>query len=139
MSDKMERDIVTQSGRSLDDLTMEAVLNGKLTEADFRISGETLIHQARAAEQAGYRQLGQNFRRAAELTHVSNEEVLAIYRALRPGRTSYDTLIALSERLAHELQAPLTSALVKEAAEVYRSRGLIGRESDNTEGDTPTN
>ena len=133
MPDKTERDVVTQSGRNLDDLTMEAVLSGELTEADFRISGETLIHQARAAEQAGYRQLGQNLRRAAELTRVSNEEVLAIYRALRPGRTSYDTLIALSERLAHELQAPLTSALVREAAEVYLARGLIERESDSTE------
>ena len=117
--------ITTQTGKHLDELTMEAILQGKLTEADFRISAETLQHQAQAAEEAGYVQQGRNLRRAAELTGVSNEEVLAIYNALRPGRTSYRALIALATRLEQTLDAPLTAALVREAAEVYLARGLV--------------
>jgi len=117
--------ITTQTGRHLGELTMEAILKGKLSEADFRISAETLQHQAQAAEEAGYVEQGRNLRRAAELTDVSNEEVLAIYNALRPGRTSYRALVALATRLEQTLDAPLTAALVREAAEVYLARGLV--------------
>ena len=117
--------IRTQSGRTLDDLDMQAVLAGDLTAEDFRISGETLRRQAEAAEAAGYRQLAESLRRAAELTGVSNEQVLDIYNALRPGRATYGQLAALADRLEHDLNAPLTAALVREAAEVYRERGII--------------
>jgi len=117
--------IRTQSGRTLDELDMQAVLAGDLTAEDFRISGETLRRQAEAAEAAGYRQLAENLRRAAELTGVSNEQVLDIYNALRPGRTTYGQLAALADRLENELNAPLTAALVREAAQVYRERGII--------------
>jgi len=116
---------VTQSGKRRDDLTMDAILEGELSEADFRISASALRHQAEAAEEAGYGELGHNLRRAAELTAVSNEEVLAIYSALRPGRTTYSALIALAQRLEGEHGAPLTAALVREAAEAYLARGLI--------------
>ncbi|MBN1246027.1 MAG: propanediol utilization protein [Anaerolineae bacterium] len=124
MSRKPEN-VVSQSGRPLEELTMEALLKGELTEADFRISAETLLMQAEAAEDAGYVTQAGNLRRAAELTRVSNEEVLAIYHALRPGRTSYRALVALADRLEDDLDAPLTAALVREAAEVYRARGLV--------------
>jgi propanediol dehydratase small subunit len=124
-----ERDrTVSQSGRRLEDLTMDAIRSGELTEADFRISAETLHVQAEAAEKAGYATQAQNLRRAAELTRVSNEEVLAIYNALRPGRTSYETLTTLADRLEHDLDAPLTAALIREAAEVYLARGLVSSE-----------
>jgi len=125
MAESGEGAVVTRSGKHLDELTMDELLRGGLSEADFRISAETLRYQAADAEEAGYVELGQNLRRAAELTGVSNEEVLAIYNALRPGRTSYSALSALAERLAGELDAPLTAALVREAAEAYLARGLI--------------
>jgi propanediol dehydratase small subunit len=115
----------TKSGRALDELTIEAVLAGELTIADFRISGETLRRQADSAEVAGYRQLAENLRRAAELTGLSNQEVLDVYDALRPGRTTYDQLSALAERLEKEHQATLTAELVREAAQVYLARGVI--------------
>jgi propanediol dehydratase small subunit len=115
----------TKSGRTLDELTIDAVLAGKLTVADFRISDETLRRQADSAEAAGYRQLAENLRRAAELTRLSNQEVLDVYDALRPGRATYDQLIALAERLEGKHQATLTAALVREAAEVYLKRGII--------------
>lgn len=122
--------VVTQTGRRLDELTIDAVLQGKLREADFRIGAETLRCQAQAAEAAGYGQLGENLRRAAELTHVSNEEVLEIYSALRPGRTSYQTLITLADHLEEDLDAPLTGKLVREAAEAYLARGLVQRDEN---------
>ena len=120
-----KKTIHTATGRTLDDLSMEAVLKQQLTADDFRISGETLQQQADAAEAAGYRQLAENFRRAAELTRVSNEEVLEMYNTLRPGRTTHAQLIALAERLEREFDAPLTASLVREAAAVYLARGLV--------------
>lgn len=117
--------VYSATGRPLDALSMEAVLKGELTTNDFRISAETLRAQADAAEAAGYHQLAENFRRAAELTGISNEEVLAMYDLLRPGRTTHAQLLALAERLDREFDAPLTAALVREAAEVYLARGLV--------------
>jgi propanediol dehydratase small subunit len=124
----MTRDTVrTMSGRTLDELNIEAVLAGELTAEDFRISGETLRRQADAAETAGYRQLAENLRRAAELTRMSNQEVLDIYNALRPGRTTYGRLISLADHLENDLNAIMTAALVREAAEVYLERGVVAR------------
>ncbi len=115
----------TASGRMLDELTIKAVMAGELTIGDFRISGETLRHQADKAEGAGYWQLAENLRRAAELTHISNQEMLDIYNALRPGRATHSQLIGLANRLEDALNAPLTAALVREAAEVYLERGVV--------------
>jgi len=115
----------TFTGRSLQELSIEKILAGELTAEDFRTSAETLREQANAAESGGYRQLAENLRRAAELTCISNEEVLEIYNQLRPGRSNYKSLSALAERLEKEHQALLTSAMVREAAEVYRKRGIF--------------
>jgi propanediol dehydratase small subunit len=115
----------TFTGRPLQDLTIDKVLSGELTAEDFRTSAETLRKQADTAESAGYRQLAENLRRAAELTCLSNADVLDTYNQLRPGRSNYKSLIALAERLEQEHQAPLTSALVREAAEVYLQRGIV--------------
>ena len=106
---------------------MEALLAGELTTEDFRVSGETLRHQADAAEAAGYQQFAENLRRAAELTGISNKEVLEIYSKLRPGRTTHGELVALAEHLESDHNAPLTAALVREAAEVYLARGIVER------------
>ena len=113
------------TGRPLKDLTIEKVLAGEVTAEDFRTSAETLREQANAAETGGYRQLAENLRRAAELTCISNEEVLEIYNQLRPGRSNYRSLSALAERLENEYKATLTAAMVREAAEVYRKRGIV--------------
>ena len=103
---------------------MEALMSGELTTEDFRISDQTLRRQADAAEQAGYHALAGNLRRAAELTAVSNEEVLRIYEALRPGRSTYEELIGLADRLQGEHNARLTAELVREAAAAYREIGI---------------
>lgn len=119
-----KNDIRTQSGRRLGDLTLDAVLRQELTEADFRISAERLKHQARVARAAGYAQLSESLERAAELTRLSNQEVLSIYNKLRPGRASYSELTALGDRLQNVLGAPHTARLVFEAAEAYRTGGI---------------
>ena len=76
------------------------------------------------AETHGNPQLGDNLRRAAELTALPDDEVLAIYEALRPGRSTLAGLEAIASRLEAE-SAPLCAALVREAAEVYDRRGLL--------------
>jgi propanediol dehydratase small subunit len=117
--------ICTFSGRSVDELSIQGILSGDLKAEDFRIHGETLNHQARVSEEAGYTQLAENLRIAAELTHMSNEEVLDIYNTLRPRRTSYKEMIDMAERLQNEFTAPLTAAFVREAAAVYLKRGIV--------------
>ena len=115
------------SGRPLGTITEEAAEAGELTIADLQISAETLRAQATIARSAGYRQLAANLTRAAELTAVPNAEVLQMYETLRPGRASYDELIALADRLEQAHHAPESAALVREAAEVYQARNLLRR------------
>ena len=113
------------SGRRLNELRIEDVLGGGLSSEDFRISAETLCRQAQTAREAGYRQVAENLLRAAELTRLSNEDVLNIYDKLRPGRTTYPEMKAIAERLESDFDAPLTAAFIREAAEVYLKRGIV--------------
>ena len=122
-----KENIRTLSGKEIEDLTMEGLLSGELTADDFRISGKTLRYQADQAEGAGYPHLAANLRRAAELTRISNEEVFEIYHTLRPGRATFEQIMAAAERLEKALDAPLTAAFLREAAEVYRERGLLNK------------
>jgi propanediol dehydratase small subunit len=114
----------SHSGRGIADVTVEAACNGELALDDIRISRETLLKQAENAERTGSMQLGLNFRRAAEMTSLSTEDMLSAYEALRPRRSSFAELEGLADRLdAHD--APTCAALVREAAVVYRRRGLL--------------
>ena len=111
------------SGRPLDEITLKAAVHGDLSPADLRVHPQTLRHQAGVAEEHGNPQLGENLRRAAELTALADGEVLAIYEALRPGRTTGAQLAAIAGRL-EEADAPLCAALVREAAAVYERRAV---------------
>ena len=111
------------SGKPVDALTVEAVRTGEVGVADLRIHPETLERQAVVAERHGNPQLAENLRRAAELTRLPDDEVLAIYEALRPGRSSATQLTALAGSLA-DRGLPRCAALLTEAAEVYARRGL---------------
>ena len=79
------------SGKPVTDLTLEAVRAGEVSVADLRIHPETLERQALVAEQHGNPQLADNLRRAAELTELPDDDVLGIYEALRPGRSTAAT------------------------------------------------
>jgi propanediol dehydratase small subunit len=111
------------SGREVGDLTLEAVRRGELSLPDLRIHPETLERQASVAEAQANPQLAENLRRAAELTRLPDDEVLAIYDALRPGRSTPQQLAELAAGLAAR-GLPRCAALLTEAAEVYARRGL---------------
>ncbi len=111
------------SGKPVDGLTVDAVRAGEIGVADLRIHPETLERQAAVAERHGNPQLAENLRRAAELTRLPDDEVLAIYEALRPGRSTSAQLAELGASLAGR-GLPRCAALLTEAAEVYARRGL---------------
>jgi propanediol dehydratase small subunit len=118
-------DVRALSGRAVDSLTVEAVRAGEVGVADLRIHPDTLEHQAVVAAEHGNPQLAENLRRAAELTRLPDEEVLAVYEALRPGRSTPADLTTLAASLAGR-GLPRCAALVTEAADVYARRGLCG-------------
>jgi propanediol dehydratase small subunit len=115
----------SKTGKPPSELSLDAILAGKLSMADLSIGPLTLRSLADAVEADGNIVYANNLRRAAELTSMSNEEVMEIYRALRPGRATGAELLAIAHRLENEVGAPLTARLVREAAEVYRERGLV--------------
>jgi len=125
LGDNARDRVKAASGRRLSDITLEAVAAGEVNFNDLQVSAETLRAQARIARQAGYPQLAGNLSRAAELTAVPNDELLRMYEALRPGRSTYAEMIALATRLEQVYGAVETGRLAREAAEVYLQRGLL--------------
>lgn len=112
----------TFTGKKFEDITLESVMGGEIAPDDLRITAETLHLQAQIAEAVGRKQLAQNLRRAAELTHVPDERILEIYTALRPYRSTKAELLDIAHELQHKYNAPKCAALVCEAAEVYERR-----------------
>lgn len=115
------------SDRALTDITSDALRDGDLSADDLRTHGDTLRQQAQIAADAGYPQLANNLRRAAELTHVPNEEVLKIYEMLRPDRSSWDELNRLADYLEKTYQATVTADFIREAAIIYKERAILRR------------
>ena len=119
--------VKTQSNKTLDDITLEIVLNNTVTSQDVRITPEVLRIQANIARDAGRDRLAMNFERAAELTAVPDERVLEIYNALRPYRSTKAELFAIADELENKYQAKVCAGFVREAAELYvDSRKLKG-------------
>jgi propanediol dehydratase small subunit len=120
--------IKTGSGKSLDQVTLEAALKGEIVAEELRITPETLELQAQISEKAGRPQLARNIRRAAELTRVSDERVLQIYNALRPYRSTKTELLAIADELENKYGAKVNAAFVREAAGLYERRGRLRQE-----------
>jgi propanediol dehydratase small subunit len=120
--------IKTASGKSLDQVTLEAALKGEIAAEELRITPETLELQAQISEKAGRPQLARNIRRAAELTRVSDERVLQIYNALRPYRSTKTELLAIADELDTKYGAKINAAFVREAADLYERRGRLRQE-----------
>lgn len=117
--------LFTPTGKSIDDITLEAVVSGEVQAADLRITPDTLRLQAQVSEKDGRKQLGANLRRAAEMTAISDERVLQIYNSLRPNASSKAELEAIAEELETQYNAGLLAELVREAAEVYERRDVL--------------
>jgi propanediol dehydratase small subunit len=124
LRDDPHSQVRTRTGRTLDEITLEAVRNGEVTLGDLSIHPDTLRAQAEIATQAGFPHLGANLRRAAELAQMPNEKVLEVYEALRPRRLRYEGLLALADELEHEYGAVENALLIREAAEAYRASRL---------------
>ncbi len=120
--------LTTPTGASFDDLTMAKVVSGEVSNEDLRITPDTLRLQASIADGVGRRQLASNFRRAAELTAIPDERLLAMYNALRPNSSTKAELLALAEDLETTYSAQHAAALVREAADVYERRDILADE-----------
>ena len=121
--------IRTSNGRLLTEITIDNVASGELFAEDMLIDAQTLLGQAEIARQAGLPQLAGNLTRASELTTVPNTALLEMYEMLRPNRSSFEELMALATTLEEQFEAWENARLVREAADVYRARGLLRRES----------
>jgi propanediol dehydratase small subunit len=119
--------VKSASGLSLDEITLEKVVSGKIGFEDIKIRPETLEYQAQIAESAGRPVLAANLRRAGELTRIPDERVLEIYNALRPYRSTKRELLDIADELESKYQARICAALVREATEVYERRGRLNR------------
>jgi propanediol dehydratase small subunit len=112
-------------------LTLEQLRAGKIMPEDVTISRETLLAQADRADAEGYPQLARNFRRAAELTAIPNDVLLQVYEKLRPYRSTYYALLAMSQELSARYDAPETGEYIRQAAEAYRDKDLLAKEGDD--------
>jgi len=117
--------VKTNTGRGLDEITLEAAVKGEIAAEELRITPETLELQAQIAEKVRRPQLARNLRRAAELTKVSDERILQIYNALRPYRSTKAELLAIADELDREYGAKINAAFIREATTVYEARGRL--------------
>jgi propanediol dehydratase small subunit len=109
---------------SREDITVTNAVDGKLGLGDLRMDPAVLAHQAADAEAGGNPQLAENFLRAAELATIDDEQVMALYEALRPYRSTAAELDELRASLIAR-GAPRCAELVEQAAAAYVRRGLL--------------
>ena len=113
-------------GTALADITLDAVLDGRITMDDLGITSEALAAQAEIARAAGRPALARNFERAAELVAVPQDVIMAVYELLRPGRAgSKQQLLDAARTLRQHHGAARLAGFVEEAAEAYERRGLF--------------
>jgi propanediol dehydratase small subunit len=117
--------VKSATGLGLKDITLEKVVEGKLSFDDIKIHPDTLEYQAQIAISAGRPQIASNLRRAAELTKIPDARVLEIYNALRPYRSTKQQLLDIANELESKYQAKICAAFVREAVVVYEKRGRI--------------
>ncbi len=128
LSEKRPELVKTATGKSLDDITLNAIMSGAIQADEIRITPQTLEYQAQIAESIGRPQLANNMRRAGELTRVPDERVLEMYNALRPNRSSKEELLAMADELESKFNAKVCAAFVREAANVYEAREVLKEE-----------
>jgi propanediol dehydratase small subunit len=116
--------VTTPAGTPLAEVTLDGLRAGRVSPGELRATPETLLRQAAVARAAGREQLAENLERAAELASLPDDEVLAVYTALRPRRATAAELEVLCRHLA-AVAAPRCSAFVREAAIAMAERGLL--------------
>ena len=123
---EFEKDSIrSKSGKRLDDITLQEVLNGNITAEDIKISKETLMKQGQVCIEDDNPVMAESMKRAAELVDVPDEVILSMYNKLRPNRSTKRELVLMAQELLEKYQAPLCAKMVLEAAEIYEKRGIL--------------
>ena len=118
--------VIGKRGKTLAEITLDAVLAGDVTMEDLRITPESLVAQAEIARDAGRPTLALNFERAAELVDVPQNVIMQVYEFLRPGRAaSKQQLLDTALKLRREYHATQIAGFIEEAAHTYEERGLF--------------
>jgi propanediol dehydratase small subunit len=125
LGEKVPDKIKSATGKPLASFSLEAVVSGALTAEDFRIAPETLEMQAQVAEDVGRDTFARNLRRAAELIAIPDDELLSIYNALRPYRSTKAELYGIADRIATQYKCTVSAGFIREAADVYEQRGRL--------------
>jgi propanediol dehydratase small subunit len=126
LAEKRPEIVRGKRGKDLDEITLEAMIEDRVTLEDLRITSASLRQQAEIARAAGRDTLAANFERGAELVDVPQDTIMRIYELLRPGRApSPGELLAAARELRGQYGAKGMAAFVEEAAAVYERRGLF--------------
>ena len=125
LSEKRPELVKTATGKSLNDITLDAIMSGAVKAEEIRITPQTLDYQAQIADSISRPQLANNMRRAGELTNVPDARVLEMYNALRPNRSSKAELLAIADELENQYGAKVCANFVREAAGVYEARDVL--------------
>ena len=123
--------VKTPTGKELNDISIKNIVSDNLQPEDCRISSKTLEQQAQIADLAGNSQMAENFRRAAEMTRIPDEEIILIYNALRPYRSTKEELIKIAEHIENKFQACINAKFIKEAAENYDKMNRLKKVNSN--------
>ncbi|MDX2306691.1 MAG: diol dehydratase small subunit [Hyphomicrobium sp.] len=126
LAEKRPEIVHGRRGKDLQEVTLAAVLDDRVTMEDLRITATALLQQAEIARDAGRATLAENFARAADLVDVPSETIFRVYELLRPGRApSKAALTDAARELRDTYGASRMADFVDEAAEIYESRGLF--------------
>ena len=125
LAEKRPELVKTATGKSLTEITLDAIMSGAVKAEEIRITPQTLEYQAQIAESIARPQLANNMRRAGELTSVPDARILQIYNALRPNRSTKAEILAIADELESQYGAKVCANFVREAAGVYEARDVL--------------
>ena len=119
LAEKRPEMVRGRRGKTLDEITLDAVVAGEVTLEDLSITATALRQQAEISRATSRETLAANFERAAELVGVPEATIMRMSELLRPGRAaSAGELLAVAAELRQTYAAPLMAAFVEEAADV---------------------
>ncbi len=126
LAETRSAEIRGRRGKSLNDITLEAVVAGDVTMEDLRITPKALADQAEISRAANRPTLALNFERAADLVNVPQDFIMSAYELLRPGRAkSKQQLLDVAQAFRQAYKAQRMAEFIEEAAEIYERRGLF--------------
>ena len=117
--------VKTSSGRSISDVTLKNILEGTIKSEELKIHKDTLLLQAKIAEDKGEHQIAANLIRAAELSAIPDDYILKVYNCIRPKRATEDEILYLARELEEKFNAKSTANFIKEAAQALKESNCL--------------